>query len=215
MEKPILKFHPSLLIVQKEKTNELLMGEYDATYPFVVYRKSTNLIGGNPSLKDKNPRQVLLRELSEELNTNSEKINDFAPREDIETIKISILSEIIPFKDFFFQVGDIIGGRKQYNAIGSVFYSNINNKTFSIVRKNILENKKLMTEGRIGIFNLEELIKGGKFSTAHLTGPILSEYFKVNISYPRQIKFSALSLPKNSFEDYFQDFVYESGWRRN
>jgi hypothetical protein len=215
MDKPVLKFHPSLLIVKKEKTNDLLMGVYDNVYSFVIYRNSANLIGGNPSFRDKNPREVLLRELGEELNINEENKNYFAPKEDIEIIRNSILSEIIPFKDFFFQVEEIEGGRKQYNAIGSVFYSNINSKIFDIAKKNIKEGKKLLTEGKIGIFNLEQLIKGGKFSTAHLTAPILGEYFKVDIPYPEEINFTDLSLPRKSFEEYFSDFTYIEGWRRN
>jgi hypothetical protein len=215
MEKQVLKYHPSVLIVQKDKTNELLMSVYDDTYPLVAYRNSANLIGGNPSSRDKSPQYVLLRELAEELNINPEKREYFAPREDIEKIKLSILSGIVPFKDFFFQVGEIAGGRKQYNAIGSAFYSNINKKIFDIAKKNIDEGKKLTTEGRMGIFNLEKLIKGGKFSTAHLTAPILREYFKVDMPYPEEIKFTGLSLPKESFEEYFSDFTYEEGWRRN
>jgi len=215
MEKPILKYHPSLLIVQKEKTNELLMSIYDNTYPLITYRNSANLIGGNPSFKDKNPKEVLLREISEELNIDSENIKNFAPKEDIKIIRESILSGIIPFSDFFFQVDDILGGRKGYNAIGSVFYSKINNKIFKIVKKNLNQEREITTEGMIGIFNLEQLIKGGKFSTAHLTAPILNEFFKVSIPYPKEIKFSRFSFPKESFENYFKEFTYENGWRKN
>ncbi len=148
MEKPILKYHPSLLIIQKEQTNELLMNVYNDTYPLVVYRNSANLIGGNPPPKDKNPMEVLLREVDEELNITPGEENYFASLQDIERIKSSIISNIIPFKDFFFQVDEIIGGRKAYNAIGSAFYSNINKKIFNIAKKNIDEGKKLTPEGK-------------------------------------------------------------------
>ncbi len=65
------------------------------------------------------------------------------------------------------------------------------------------------------IFNLEQLIRGGKFSTAHLTAPVLSEYFNAKIPCPGQIKSIRLSLPRQSFEDYFKEFTYEDGWRKN
>jgi hypothetical protein len=215
MEKQVLRYHPSVLIIQKDKTQDLLMGVYDDTYPLVAYRNSANLIGGNPSSKDKNPRDVLLREIAEELNVNPGKEDYFAPGEDIKEIRNTILSNLLPFKDFFFHFGEIKGGRKEYKAIGSAFYCSIDRKIFDIAKKNIDNGKRLTTEGRIGVFNLEQLIKGGKFSTAHLTAPILGDYFNVNMPYPEEIKFISLSLPRDSFEEYLSDFNYEEGWRRN
>lgn len=211
----IINFHPSLVIIESEKTNELLMGVYDQTYPLMVFRGSVNLMGGNPNPNDKGPLEVLLRELNEELASNHGEKDKFASKEDIKAIRLSITQKIVPFKDFFFKIKKIPGGRETHTTIGSVFYSNINQNAFEIARENLSRNKKIVSEGGLSIQTLDGLAKKGKFYAAHLTAPILNEYYGVKIPFPEEVHTRVLVEPKETFEDYLQDFSYNNGWREH
>ncbi len=179
MKKPV-DAHPSVLIAESEKKNEFLFSMYDNTYPRIAYRGALNLIGGNPT-KDFSPLETLVREVNEEFdpeevkNPGNGKI--FAPFEDINLINNSLLLKAEPFADFYIRVlKEIPGASKPYSAIFSAYITKIPQEVFEMARQHIKDGKKIVTEGLLGISNIECLKKGR--ITAHGTPFVLGTYLE-------------------------------------
>ena len=211
MEKAILSLHPSVLVIESERTREVLMGVYDESYHLVCYRGSANLIGGNPSPKDCCPKDVLLREIKEEFDYSGE---GSASRKDLARIREVALSKISPFKDFYFQFGKIKGGKKPFNAISSSYHTRMDQETFEIVRNNLNGGKRITTEGSARIFTLKELVERGEFSTAWFSAPVLNSFFGIRIPIPTEVTFEELGTPRQSFGAYNDGFSYDPGWKK-
>ena len=230
-EKKLVEFHPSVTIAYCDKgknSGKLLMAVYDSGYRMKAYVGSANPIGGNPSYVgwDINPKDTLVREISEEYNPNFQGPNhdslvfgqkvDWASPKDIQIIRDSLLNQTNSWQDFYINFSEQIKngeklGDPQGTGIYSVFYSLVGDDAIECAEENILKNKTLSNEGNLGVFTLDDLINRelGKFSVAHAAAPILNKYFGVLIPYPEELKIESMQTqPRNSFQDYLEDFKY-------
>ena len=200
--------HPSVVVVHSQ-SGEVLLSGYDGAFPkrAFIYRSTPNILGGNPNYADNSPLETILREINEEFS--HEITNEtWANQKDIFSIRESILENLKPFLDFYFDVGQIEGGDLPYKAIFSAFSSEISQNVMETARKNIIQGKKLVSEGWVGIHYPQQLAIAGERSTARGTAPIVGDFFKINIPYPNEIKVEKLSVPKQSYGNYESDFVY-------
>ena len=209
--------HPSVVVAYSKDVGKFLMSVYDEGYPRKAYRLSANNIGGNPEPKDTTTENVLLREISEEFDPNhpEEKMYvgkvDWASKEDIRLVRNGLLGNVQPLQDFMVRQPEVIeGGNKPYQGVYSVFYTSINGEVIECVEKNLKDKKNIVTEGNIGVFTLGQLAKSprGEFSTAHVTAHILNWKYKSNIPHPKQISAEPIGLPRRSYNNYTDDFVY-------
>lgn len=214
--KPILDAHPSVLIAYSSETQKFLFSVYDEGYPRKVYRNSANFIGGNPESEDKCPEDTLIKEIASEINPNHnlEKIFigkvEWTDESEIRFIRNSLF-QFYPLQDFLAKQPEVMeGGNKPYQAIYSIFYSEIPRKTIEIVEKNITNKKEIVCEGKLGIFNLEQLANSprGEYSTAHITAHVLNWKYGSQIPQTKQISAEAIGLPRKSYKEYLKDFDY-------
>lgn len=225
MEKIKIEGHPSMIIVYPDDSeDEVILGGYDGGYPRLAYRSRPNLLGGNPSEKDKShgPKDVLIRELTEELDIGEEldwkgrKIN-WATKQDIDIIRGSIIKNIKPYADFLYEALPLEGAIKEkITAIYSVFVSRIPREIVELIRHHFNTGKKMTTEGFLGIYYLRSLALAGEYSTSNATGKILSDYFRILIPSPNEIKITKLATPiREKFTDYLSDYDYtDTAWTR-
>jgi len=210
MEKTKLDYHPSSVIALRKETGEVLMGVYTEGYHSKIYIGSANLLGGNPTKEDKSPLEVLTREINEEFaNPPANRGNIWTKAQNIKEIRMA-LQHNQPYADFFFEITKM-GGVKHTPCRGicSVFISYIPQEIFEKIRISILNGEKIMSEGAAGIFSINDLIKGGIYSTAIVTPPILSEYFGVEIPKPDEVTAVRMVTPvRDSFRDYMEEFEY-------
>lgn len=211
----ILDAHPSVLVAYSPETQKFLFSVYDEGYPRKVYRNSANFIGGNPVPEDQCPEDVLIREIAEEINPNhsvNEGVHkvEWASEQEIRFIRNSLF-QFYPLQDFLVKQSEMIdGGNKPYQAIYSVFYSEISKKTIATIEKNITNKKKIASEGNLGVFSLEQLAISpkGEFSTAHITAHILNWKYDSKIPYTKKISSEAIGLPRKNYKDYLENFDY-------
>ena len=219
MTRITLDAHPSVVIAPCEALGKLLMAVYDGTYPQVSYRFSANNIGGNPSPKDGSPRNVLLREIEEEYDSNHKEKTQFgetvlwAPSDDIELIRNQLLQNAIPYGDFYVKATQFPTDptTKNYSAIFSAFYAKVGKEVIEAAESNLRRCRRLSPEGLTGIFTLDELANDfvkGELSTAHATAPILNHYFDSRIPFPKQLKAEHIGQVRDSFSDYSTEFQY-------
>ena len=208
MEKRKLDYHPSSVIALGRETGEVLMGVYTEGYYNKIYIGSANLLGGNPKKEDKSPLEVLTREINEEFADPLKSLGvPWAKKELIKEIR-EALHNNEPYADFFFEITKMEGVKHTpCTGICSVFISYIPQEIFEEIRISILNGEKIMSEGAAGIFAIRDLIKGGLYSTANTTPPILSEYFGVKIPKPDEVTAVRMVTPvRDSFEDYMKEF---------
>lgn len=211
-----LDAHPSVLIAYSPETQKFLFSVYDEGYPRKSYRNSANLIGGNPESEDKCPEDTLIKEIAGEINPNHtlEKLFigkvEWADESEIRFIRNSLF-QFYPLQDFLAKQPEVMeGGNKPYQAIYSVFYSEIPKKTIEIVERNMVNKKEISCEGNLGVFGLEQLTNSSRreFSTAHITAHVLNWKYNSQIPQTKQISAEAIGLPKNNYKEYLKDFDY-------
>ncbi len=233
MERRQLNAHPSVMFVYSQNGRcEVILSGYDGGYPRIIYASAPNLLGGNPEQADKTrgPLDVLKREVEEEIAREEKNVDwkgrviQWASLEDITLIRSGILNNVRAYDDFFVDARAIMartrGERREnvqmsdiYKAIYSAFFSIVSQEVIECVRDNINAGKRFYTEGFIGVYNLSQLEAAGEFSTAHVTAPILNEYFGTKIPYPEQLKVSGLGSVRKKYTDYDSDFEHlESIW---
>ena len=220
MSKIQIEGHPSLIIVYSEECKgEVILGGYDGGYSRLAYKSRPNLLGGNPLRQDKEngPRDILIRELTEELEINPCDLNsEWAPKEDILEIRREIIKNTEPYLDFLYQAIPLEGAvREKITAIYSIFISKVPKRTADLIRLHFQNGKKMTTEGFIGIYHIKSLAIAGEYSTANATAKILSEYFKIDIPSLDAIKITKLGAPREKYSDYYKDYIYaDSAWGR-
>lgn len=225
MAKIKIEGHPSMVIVLSDSCpGEVILGGYDGGYPRLAYRSRPNLLGGNPSKEDKKngPKDVIIRELNEELEKGENfdwkgRPVSWASEKDILKIRESIINNLKPYSDFLYQAKPLEGAIKEnITAIYSVFVSLIPKEIVELIRMYFINGKKMVTEGFLGVYSLNSLAMAGEYSTANATGNILSEYFKILIPSPEEIKITKLEKPiRENYSDYFIDYEYtDSAWSR-
>ncbi len=226
MEKTKIDAHSSLVIIDPGNGDETILSGYDCKL-FVppIYRSKPNFIGGNPNISEKEkcgPYEVAVREVSEELDRGKEKSDwkgrpiQWAELEDILKVRKAVLTNMQPYKDFFGYIGKMERCSKWENCnfIQSVFISKVSKDVLECVRENIKNGKTMVTEGYLGIHYLGQLAMAGEHSTAYFSGPILSDYYGVNISSPEEIDIDELGLVRKYFKDYEKEFEYKHRvWR--
>lgn len=211
--------HPSVVIAHCEKAKKLLMAVYDGGYPQVSYRFSANNIGGNPIPDDGSPINVLLTEVKDEYNPKHGEKTKFgekvlwSPPEHINLVRGALIKRVVPYQDFLVRAVQLPSDptTQSYDAVFSVFYSQINQEVIEIVESDLRRSRRLCTEGLTGIFTIDELTNDsvrGALSTAHATAPILNHYFGSNIPFPTELKAEAIGDVRASFRDYLMDFAY-------
>lgn len=221
-----ISYHTGSVIIEAEKTGELLVSRYDETYPTKCFRGSVNLIGGNHEKEDKSPLEILLREINQELSSDQRYINDkeaslksiigewmppqeiksFASEEDIYSIKNEIISNIVPYKDYFCNFPSFEKIDK-WGSLASVFISKIKQDIFELARKNINDGKSIKNEGLAVICSLEDL-EEGRTLCAWAAPCFLSDYRAVAIPNPYNVKIKSIGKPRNSILDYIDEFEY-------
>ncbi len=218
--------HASSVIIEAEKTGELLVSRYDETYPTKCFRGTINLIGGNYEKNDKSPLMILLREINQELSYDqryiknreeslkniigewmpAQEIKSFASESDISLIKNEIISKIIPYKDYLCSFPSF-EKKDEFCSLVSVFISKIKQDIFELARKNIKEGKSIKNEGFAAIYSIEDLVEG-KLLCAWAAPCILSDYKHVKIPNPYNVKIKSIGKPRNSILDYINEFGY-------
>ena len=224
--------HPSVVIAYSEDVGKLLLSIYDCTYPHRAYRCAANNIGGNPGSDDGNsiesdqsPIDVLRREIKEEFNPDhgGKKIHwglvDWAEKDDIELLRDSLLTNIEPHSDFYFEIGTFPDGpTKLIKGICSVFSTSISEQVILCVERNGRGKhyRHLSTEGLVDTFTLDELVKSpkGNAATAYATAPILNHRFESRIRFPDEVSAKPIGQPRESFEEYLKEFSYEVELRK-
>lgn len=221
-----ISHHASGVIIESEKTRELLVSRYDETYPTKCFRGSVNLIGGNHEKEDKSPLEILLREINQELSSDQKYVNDkeaslkdtvgewiapqevklFASEKDIYSIKNEIISNIVPYKDYICSFPSF-EKRDEFGSLVSVFISKIKQDIFELARRNVNEGKSIKNEGIAVICSLEDL-KEGRILCAWAAPCVLSDYKKVAIPNPHNVKIKLIGKPRNSMFDYISEFEY-------
>jgi len=224
MEK--ISHHASGVIVEAEKTGELLFSRYDDTYPTKCFRGAVNLIGGNYEKYDKSPLMILIREINQELSSDQRYINDreeslentmgewmppreirsFADEKYISIIRNEIISNIQPHKDYLCSFPSF-EKREGFCSLVSVFISKIKQDVFELARKNINDGKSIKNEGLAAICSLEELKKGGTLC-AWAAPCVLSDYKNSMIPNPYNVKINGIGKPRDSMHDYTREFEY-------
>ena len=225
MNKTKIEGHPSLVIVYPDDCqDEVILGGYDGGYSRLAYRSRPNLLGGNPLNGEKSdgPKDVLIRELTEEIERGheldlTEKPVLWASKKDILSIRKSIIENLRPYADFLYEAEPLEGAIKEkITAIYSVFVSKVPREIAELIRNNFKTGKRMATEGFLGIYYLYALSVAGEYSTSNATAKILSEYFKILIPSPEEIKITKLEKPiRENYSDYTSDYEYtESAWSR-
>ncbi len=222
-----ISHHTGSVIIEAEKTGELLVSRYDETYPTKCFRGTVNLIGGNHEKEDKSPLEILLREINQELSSDQKYINDretslrnvigewrpaqeiksFASERDISIIKNEIISNIMPYKDYLCSFPSF-ERRDEFGSLASVFVSKIRQEIFELARKNLNAGKGIKNEGFATICSFEEL-EQGKILCAWASPCILSAYKDIKIPNPHGIKALYIGKPRNSMRDYTREFEYK------
>ena|SRR3989344_1797271 len=240
--------HVGVGIIESEETKEFLFGVYDDTFPKIIYQGRINFIGGNHDPGDSSPLNLFQREINEEFKAEvteqkgidknlvelvgegigARTIRNFAPEEDIEVIRESILTSSKPFKDYFITV-PAINGKLEYNVVYSVFLSKIPQESFEIARKNLYKGKSIKCGGLARISSAEEISKGvilNKEGTPEFmlkknvllaaagTPVIMQDYLGIPVSNPESIRVEPLDNPRPSFKDYFAEFIYTIPFNR-
>lgn len=219
--------HSSVVIIESEKTSEFLFSVYDNTYPMTCFRGAINLIGGNYEAGDKSPLDILCREIKQELSTNQnytdnketnlskvmgmrekpQKIKLFADKRVIARIREEVISSAIPYKDYLLNFPSF-EGRKQFDALTSVFISVIRQNIFELARKNLAEGKSIKNEGLAVICSIEDIIKG-RFFGAWATPCILADYKNVILPNPFGAEAKPIGKPKSSMLGYINEFKHK------
>lgn len=222
-----ISYHGCSVIIEAEKTGELLVGIYDETYPTKCFRGSINLIGGNHEKEDKSPLEILLREINQELSSDQEYINNkeaslryiigewtppqkiksFASERDISLIKNEIISNIESYKDYLCSFLSF-EKRDEFGSLASVFISKIKQEIFELARRNLNEGKSIKNEGLAAICTFEDL-KEGRLLCAWASPCILSDYKNIVIPNPYNVKVKSIGEPRNSMLDYTNEFEYK------
>ena len=220
-----IRHHVGVVIIEAEKTGELLVSKYDETYPTKCFRGAINLIGGNHEKGDRSPLEILLREINQELSSNQEytkrreifhvigewrpaqEIRLFASERDIFLIRGEIIYNIKPYKDYLCSFPSF-EGRDEFDSLHSVFVSKIRQGIFELARKNINEGKGIKNEGFATICSFEEL-EQGKPLCAWAVPCILSNYKNIKIPNPYNAKAEHIGKPRYSMLDYTDEFEYQ------
>lgn len=217
IQKIELNGHPSVAIAYCEEEKKFLLLVYDKSFDLPAYRGSANVIGGNPKKTDKNPKDTLIREISEEFNPNHPEKHKFrgevtwADDEDIRLIRNNILGKIEPYHDFYVIEKGILKKNKLSTAIFSCFYVSVSVETIECVEKNIKAKKTISSEGPLRVFTLNKLENHpkGRNGTAHATAPIINHKFGSNILWPKAtISCELIGEVKKSYKDYRDDYIY-------
>jgi len=216
--------HASVILAYNGK--ELVSNVYDNTYPKEIWRGRINLMGGGQAQGDISPFYLLEREINEEFRINSEvtkeydknfselvgegkgapKINSFASEKDIKLVKDFLLLNSQPYWDFLITMPPY-KDRPSFNIMFSSYVCPLSNKIMDCFKKNILEEKSLVSEGFLKVTPLSQ-IKSGEVLTAWATGMILEDFFNVKIPNPENIISQKLSFPRKSMEEYFNEYDY-------
>jgi hypothetical protein len=197
----------SMILVQSQKTNDFLFGGYNSTYPKKCFRNTVNFIGGVcEDLVDDSPLDTLIRELREEFSINKNVDLIYASEKDISIIRESIITNILPFKDYLVSFPSVEGGQP-FSSIHCVFHALIPEDIFEIARTNINENKKIKNEGIERVCSLKDL-EIGKVKMAWASGLITGDYCRTDIPNYKGLDIEIIGTPRKSFEYYKGDFIY-------
>lgn len=229
--KPIIEAHPALVIAHCISNSKLLMAVYDSgyrkgkgPYPFAA-----NCIGGNPGRGEKNPLEVIKNEINEEYDPDRQGINHDKPNVfgqkvlwaapgDIKLVRDSLIKGLKPYQDFLVNAQSWGEGTATYQAIYSYFQSNLSPDVIECAESNLRRQKTLSSEGLTGVFTLEELANDsrGELATAHATAHVLN-YFFPGICLPtvKHLKVNSIGEPRDSFQDYLNDFQYSQERKPN
>tara|TARA_Y100000310_G_C20676469_1_gene813377 strand:- start:1243 stop:1878 length:636 start_codon:yes stop_codon:yes gene_type:complete len=200
--------HPCLLICVGKNPLEVIMNVYDEGYKYKTYRGSAHFIGGNPSREDNSPEDVLIREINEEVRKDESKGN-WADEREIALIREAMLVNKA-FGDYFVNVDEIPGGVPGgFIGFHSIYSSEVEQEIVDLAKKNINSGKRLLSEGSLGVFTIEQLVEMGELGVAHAMGPILGEFLGVKIPYPIGVNVERMEIgPRDSFDDYRREFEY-------
>ena len=168
------------------------------------------------------------REIAEEINKGDKDVDwkgrpaQWASLEDIAFIRDSILDTTQLYADFFVDAkGIFVSPRGQdfmqvrmndpHKAIYSAFKAEVPESVFDCVRDNLKAGKRFFTEGYIGVHSLGQLAMAGEYSTSHITGHVLNDYFGSKIPMPEQVKATNIGQVRKLYSDYDVDYEHTDG----
>lgn len=190
VKKTKIRNHASVIIIPECQTERFLFSVYDSTYPYEQYRGFSNLMGGNLSINDAIPFDILRREVNEELIDSN--------------IANAILKGALPWRDF------IQGNYKGPNDKGiiSVYQTLLfSREVMDYLEEAIIDKKRLVTEGELGVVTLTDLIRGNA-KTAWGVPVILGEYLRTKLINPQGVTAICIGKPRETIRDYTEEFDY-------
>lgn len=209
--------HSSVVIVHDGSENQrFFLSGYDLGYPW-NWGGYANLLGGNhkPGV-DKSPRDILEREVSEEVDISKipEELQDrFAPRDFVEDLRSRIIREAKPYLDFLIQDPYATKGNKSTNRDGerrclvSVYKSYLPITIMDSLDSYLSSGKNVVSEGVVQVAGLDKLI-GGEVPMAWCSPVILGHFLDKTIPNPRGANAIPIGDVRESFQDYKNCFDY-------
>ena len=227
--------HAGNLLIESERTKEVLTNQYDSTFPITLFRERINFMGGGKKPQDYSPELVVRREIQGEVSIEAEneadelvaqdagvatfeipKITKYASNSDVDAFRSYILDSMLPYQDFLmdftgFKSNPEAPKLKLPQAIFSIFYSRVDQDLFEMVRQNLQQGRSLVNDGFLRITSLDELVSGNPLC-AWATGRILEYHFKMEIPNPEGIIATPMGNPRASFQDYLNEFSFIRGF---
>lgn len=231
MPKQQVNHHAGNLLIESEKTREVLTNQYDGTFPILLFRNRLNFMGGGKKPDDYSPEYLVRREINEEVSLTENEapdsavaqdagvktfetptIREYAPESDINAFRESLLQTMVPYQDFLMDFTGYINHAEGPTLffpllVFSVFHSRIPQELFEIARENINEGRSLVNDGFLRITSLDELVSGNPLC-AWATGRVLEYHFNERIPNPEGITATPIGMPRDCFKDYLVDFEY-------
>lgn len=231
MPKQPVNHHAGNLLIESERTREVLTNQYDGTFPILLFRNRLNFIGGGKKPDDYSPEYTIRREINEEVSLSENEAPDsavaqdagvktfetpiiarYASREHIDAFRESLLQTMVPYQDFLMDFSGYKNHEKGPKlffplSVFSVFHSRIPQELFEIARGNLNEGRSLVNDGFLRITSLDELVSGNPLC-AWATGRVLDYHFKLEIPNPEGITATPIGMPRDCFKDYLVDFKY-------
>lgn len=221
--KYLVSHHVSQVILVNGDGKKLFGNIYDPSH---FNAGKFNLLGGNMSKQDRNPWELLQRELREEFRYSTEEVIEFnkklikwsadkgiqdpwqikglASPGDIEFVRESVLESLVPFGDYLCHIPGFAGEKGKADVVYSVWATRLSKPVWECVEDNQRVGRSLVVEGFTKIVTIDDLVMGEPICAAG-TVPILTDFLNLRITplaNPCMITAYPIGMPRVNFADY-------------
>ncbi len=207
--KRLVDHHASGVIVSDEEMRFFMCNGYDSGYPISQFRGTLNLLGGNYAKGDQSPRQIIDRELSEELCSDVNPAELFAPREFISSLHNGIASSLMPWSDFFI-TDPVVKERPNATreAIVSCYTATLPGELINAVKGYLDAGKKIVSEGVLSVVSRDDILSGARIF-AWVAPEFMTRFLGKEVPNPHGGYAEHIGLPRERLTDYLTDFDYK------